>query len=152
MGNRIRPTALRAPHARTLYSGKDRGPRCALQLLGRPTQCAWLRSCPLLALTFAATSLAWAENERIDLGHRPLGHDPNRDEFGNRVGQAEHGAGRRPDDRNRARTSGGGGFGKIFHIGSQPMNASLQAFDYPTHSSLGPSWAIRFQVQFLFPR
>jgi hypothetical protein len=46
----------------------------------------------------------------------------------------------------------GGGIGKIFRIGSQPMNASLQAFDYPIHTSLGPSWAIRFQVQFLFPR
>jgi hypothetical protein len=32
------------------------------------------------------------------------------------------------------------------------MNASLQAFDYPIHTSFGPSWAIRFQVQFLFPR
>ena len=46
----------------------------------------------------------------------------------------------------------GGGVGKIFHIGSQPMNASLQAFDYPIRTSLGPSWSIRFQVQFLFPR
>jgi hypothetical protein len=46
----------------------------------------------------------------------------------------------------------GGGFGKIFHIGSQPMNASLQAFDYPVRTNLGPTWAVRFQVQFLFPR
>jgi hypothetical protein len=46
----------------------------------------------------------------------------------------------------------GGGVGKIFRIGSQPMNASLQAFDYPIRPSLGPTWAIRFQVQFLFPR
>ncbi len=46
----------------------------------------------------------------------------------------------------------GGGLGKIFRIGSQPMNASLQAFDYPIRTSLGPSWAIRFQLQFLFPR
>jgi hypothetical protein len=46
----------------------------------------------------------------------------------------------------------GGGVGKIFRIGSQPMNASLQAFGYPVRTSLGPSWAIRFQVQFLFPR
>jgi hypothetical protein len=53
---------------------------------------------------------------------------------------------------NRWNVPVGGGVGKIFRIGSQPMNASLQAFDYPVHSSLGPSWAIRFQVQFLFPR
>ncbi len=46
----------------------------------------------------------------------------------------------------------GGGIGKIFHLGSQPLNASLQAFDYPIHPSLGPKWAVRFQVQFLFPR
>lgn len=46
----------------------------------------------------------------------------------------------------------GGGFGKIFRIGSQPMNASLQAFDYPIRTSLAPSWAIGFQLQFLFPR
>ena len=46
----------------------------------------------------------------------------------------------------------GGGVGKIFRIGSQPMNASLQAFDYPIHTSLGPAWSIRFQLQFLFPR
>jgi hypothetical protein len=46
----------------------------------------------------------------------------------------------------------GGGVGKIFRIGSQPINTSLQAFDYLIRTSLGPSWAIRFQVQFLFPR
>ena len=46
----------------------------------------------------------------------------------------------------------GGGVGKIFKIGGQPMNASLQAFDYVAHPSAGPRWAVRFQVQFLFPR
>jgi hypothetical protein len=44
----------------------------------------------------------------------------------------------------------GGGAGKIFHIDSQPINASRQAFDYPICTILGRSWAIRFQVQFLF--
>jgi len=29
----------------------------------------------------------------------------------------------------------GGGIGKIFHIGVQAMNASLQAFDYPAAPS-----------------
>jgi hypothetical protein len=53
---------------------------------------------------------------------------------------------------NRWNVPVGGGFGKIFRIGLQPMNASLQAFDYPIRSSFGPSWAIRFQLQFLFPR
>jgi hypothetical protein len=46
----------------------------------------------------------------------------------------------------------GGGAGKIFRIGSQPINASLQAYKYPIRTSLGPTWDIRFQVQFLFPR
>jgi hypothetical protein len=46
----------------------------------------------------------------------------------------------------------GGGVGKIFKIGDQPMNASLQAFDYVAHRSLAPRWALRFQVQLLFPR
>ena len=46
----------------------------------------------------------------------------------------------------------GGGAGKIFKIGDQPMNASLQAFDYVAHPNLAPRWALRFQLQFLFPR
>jgi hypothetical protein len=46
----------------------------------------------------------------------------------------------------------GGGVGKIFNIGDQPMNASLQAFDYVAHPRLAPRWALRFQVQFLFPQ
>jgi hypothetical protein len=53
---------------------------------------------------------------------------------------------------NRWNVPVGGGLGKIFHIGSQPMNASLQAFDYPIRTSFGPSWAVRFQIQLLFPR
>jgi hypothetical protein len=46
----------------------------------------------------------------------------------------------------------GGGVGKLFRIGGQPMNASLQAFDYVEHPNFAPRVAIRFQVQFLFPR
>jgi hypothetical protein len=46
----------------------------------------------------------------------------------------------------------GGGVGKIFKIGDQPINTSLQAYDYVEHPSLAPRWAFRFQVQFLFPR
>jgi hypothetical protein len=46
----------------------------------------------------------------------------------------------------------GGGLGKIFKIADQPINASLQAFDYVAHPSLAPRWAIRFQIQLLFPR
>jgi hypothetical protein len=46
----------------------------------------------------------------------------------------------------------GGGIGKIFKIGTQPINAQVQAYDYPIRPSGGPEWAIRFQLQFLFPR
>jgi hypothetical protein len=46
----------------------------------------------------------------------------------------------------------GGGDGKIFKIGDQPMNAQIQAFDYPVSPTGGPRWAVRFQLQFLFPR
>jgi hypothetical protein len=46
----------------------------------------------------------------------------------------------------------GAGIGKIFRIDEQPMNASLQAFDYLQSPTGGPRWAIRAQLQFLFPR
>ena len=46
----------------------------------------------------------------------------------------------------------GGGFGKIFRIGKQPMNAQAQAFYYADAPRLGPDWAFRFQLQFLFPK
>lgn len=46
----------------------------------------------------------------------------------------------------------GGGFGKIFRIGDQAMNAQVQSFYYADAPSLGPDWALRFQLQFLFPR
>ena len=42
--------------------------------------------------------------------------------------------------------------GKIFRIGEQPMNASLQVFDYLKSPTGGPRWAVRAQLQFLFPR
>jgi hypothetical protein len=46
----------------------------------------------------------------------------------------------------------GAGIGKIFKIGEQPMNASLLAFDYVASPTGGPRWAVRAQLQFLFPR
>jgi hypothetical protein len=46
----------------------------------------------------------------------------------------------------------GGGAGRIFKINDQPMNANLQAFGYVARPSGGPDWALRFQIQFLFPR
>jgi hypothetical protein len=46
----------------------------------------------------------------------------------------------------------GGGIGKILKIGEQPINIGLQAFDYVQSPNGGPRWALRFQVQLLFPR
>lgn len=47
----------------------------------------------------------------------------------------------------------GGGFGRVFLLGTQPINASLQAFyNVVKPDNIGPDWTIRFTVQFLFPR
>ncbi|MEW6584677.1 MAG: neuromedin U [Nitrospirota bacterium] len=46
----------------------------------------------------------------------------------------------------------GGGGGKIFRIGKQPMNAQLQAFYNVEKPQVGPDWTLRFQLQFLFPK
>lgn len=46
----------------------------------------------------------------------------------------------------------GGGFGKIFRIGNQPMNAQVQAFYYAEKPDFGSDWTLRFQLQFLFPK
>ncbi|MGE5777793.1 MAG: neuromedin U [Hyphomicrobiales bacterium] len=46
----------------------------------------------------------------------------------------------------------GGGFGKIFRIGSQPMNVNVQGFRMVESPKYGPDWEARFQLQFLFPK
>lgn len=46
----------------------------------------------------------------------------------------------------------GGGFGTIFRIGDQPINAQLQGFYNVEHPQFGPEWVMRFQLQFLFPK
>jgi hypothetical protein len=46
----------------------------------------------------------------------------------------------------------GGGVGKIFKIGSQPINASLQSYYNVETPNFGPDWSLRLQIQFLFPR
>ncbi|MCE0523867.1 MAG: hypothetical protein LV480_13245 [Methylacidiphilales bacterium] len=45
----------------------------------------------------------------------------------------------------------GGGFGRLFRIDKQPINASLQAFDNVLHPHGTSDWSLRFQVQLLFP-
>ncbi len=47
----------------------------------------------------------------------------------------------------------GGGFGRVFRIGRQPINASLQSYYNAVEpDDFGPEWSIRFTLQFLFPR
>jgi len=46
----------------------------------------------------------------------------------------------------------GGGLGKIFKIGKQPLNAQVQAFYNVETPEYGPDWTLRLQLQFLFPK
>ena len=46
----------------------------------------------------------------------------------------------------------GGGVGKIFKIGKQPLNAQVQAFYNVETPDNGPDWSMRLQLQFLFPK
>lgn len=55
------------------------------------------------------------------------------------------------DSRNRWTVPVGGGFGKIFNIGKQPVSASLQAFYNVVTPTNGPTWTGIFQFSFLFP-
>jgi len=46
----------------------------------------------------------------------------------------------------------GGGGGKVFRIGKQPINASAQVFYNVEKPRFGADWTLRLQVQFLFPK
>ena len=46
----------------------------------------------------------------------------------------------------------GGGVGKLFRVGKQPINLQLQAFGNVAKPEFGPEWQLRFQVQCLFPK
>ncbi len=47
----------------------------------------------------------------------------------------------------------GGGFGKIFRIGKQPINAQLSLYNNViTPDDYGPEWQVRAQIQFMFPK
>jgi hypothetical protein len=46
----------------------------------------------------------------------------------------------------------GGGVGKIFRIGGQPMNAQVQGFYNVEKPDFGADWTLRLQLQFLFPK
>ncbi|MHA1528468.1 MAG: neuromedin U [Alphaproteobacteria bacterium] len=46
----------------------------------------------------------------------------------------------------------GGGFGKVFSIGKQPINASASVYYNVEKPDFGADWQLRLQVQFLFPK
>lgn len=47
----------------------------------------------------------------------------------------------------------GAGFGKVFRIGNQPINAQLSLYNnVVTPDDYGPEWQVRTQIQFLFPK
>ncbi len=46
----------------------------------------------------------------------------------------------------------GGGFGKIFRIGKQPVNAQVQGFYNVEIPEFGAEWTLRAQLRFLFPK
>jgi hypothetical protein len=45
----------------------------------------------------------------------------------------------------------GGGFGRLFKVDKLPINTQIQAFYNVARPTNGPSWTLRFQIQFLFP-
>ena len=46
----------------------------------------------------------------------------------------------------------GGGVGKVFNIGGQPMNCNVQAFKNVVKPDGGADWSLRIQLTFLFPQ
>ncbi|GAB6058483.1 transporter [Desulfonatronum parangueonense] len=46
----------------------------------------------------------------------------------------------------------GGGVGRLFFLGRQPVNTSLQAYYNVEKPDFGADWSLRLSVQFLFPR
>jgi hypothetical protein len=46
----------------------------------------------------------------------------------------------------------GGGIGKIFRVGRQPVNGQISAYYNVEKPDNGPDWQLRAQIQFLFPK
>jgi hypothetical protein len=46
----------------------------------------------------------------------------------------------------------GGGVGRVFKIGKQPVNASVRAYHNLQSPRTGSDWQLQFQIQFLFPK
>lgn len=46
----------------------------------------------------------------------------------------------------------GGGFGRVFTIGKQPVNMQASAYWNAVKPTYGPDWQLRLQIVFLFPK
>src|SRR5208337_1670670 len=57
----------------------------------------------------------------------------------------------RAEDSDRWTVPVGGGFGKIFNIGKQPVSLSFQAFSNVVRPDCGGTWTGSVQFSFLFP-
>ena len=56
------------------------------------------------------------------------------------------------DSDNRWTIPVGGGVGKIFKIGKQPVNGQVSAYYNVEKPKFGADWQLRLQLQFLFPK
>ena len=56
------------------------------------------------------------------------------------------------DSRQRWTIPIGGGFGRVFKIGKQPINASVRAYHNLESPRNGSDWQLQFQISFLFPK
>jgi len=56
------------------------------------------------------------------------------------------------DNNNQWTVPFGGGIGKIFKIGKQPINMQASAYKNIEKPAFGAEWQIRLQMQFLFPK
>ena len=56
------------------------------------------------------------------------------------------------DSDNRWTVPFGGGVGKIFKIGKQPINGQISAYYNVAKPDSGADWQLRLQLQFLFPK
>jgi hypothetical protein len=56
------------------------------------------------------------------------------------------------DSKNQWTIPVGGGVGKIFKIGKQPVNGQISAYYNVEKPTFGADWQLRLQLQFLFPK
>jgi hypothetical protein len=45
----------------------------------------------------------------------------------------------------------GGGIGRVFRVGDQPINASIQAYYNAIRPTGAPAWSLRISLALLFP-